>query len=286
MRFSERYGYVSPVEVLKRGGMDMECATAICNCFDYLREWLSRFDIDRHSHHDESYTLMDEAVWCFFMNQRRNDFYGNYGSHMIATTDYILSEEKEWYSKYDLIEFVINHLRQSHKQDRNYKAIIDTFVKMLNGTFKRLNYAYRIVEDIVVEITDDEEIKTIECALSQASIVRTHFSEALKHLSARPNPNFRNSIKESISAVEFVCREITGKSTLGAALDKLKNNGLKIPTSLKTGFDKLYEYTNDKNTGIRHALMNDTEAPQYEEAKFMLVACSAFVNYIQEKRGL
>ena len=51
----------------------------------------------------------------------------------------------------------------------------------------------------------------------------------------------------------------------------------------------LYEYdvyTNDSNTGIRHALMDGKELPGFEEAKYMLVSCSAFVNYIQGKRSL
>ena len=36
MKFSERYGYVKPVEVLKRGLLDQECSSALCNCYDHL----------------------------------------------------------------------------------------------------------------------------------------------------------------------------------------------------------------------------------------------------------
>ena len=53
---------------------------------------------------------------------------------------------------------------------------------------------------------------------------------------------------------------------------------------LQISFEKLYAYTNDKRTGIRHALIENTEVPSFEEAKFMIVACSAFVNYIEGKR--
>ena len=140
------------------------------------------------------------------------------------------------------------------------------------------------MDDQVVEITDDEEIKEIEAALSQERAIRNHFSAALKHLSDRQNPDYRNSIKESISAVEALCRQITGESTLGNALRVWEKKGVKIPSSLKSSIEKLYNYTNDKRTGIRHALMDETESPQYDEAKFMLVACSAFVNYVQGKR--
>lgn len=101
----------------------------------------------------------------------------------------------------------------------------------------------------------------------------------------RPTPDYRNSIKESISAVEALCRGIISENTLGDALKKLEKNGVTIPVFLKSGFEKLYVYTNNEKTGIRHALMDDAETPQYDEAKFMLVACSVFVNYFQGKRS-
>ena len=284
MKFSERYGYVKPVEVLKRGYLDEECVTALCNCYDYLAMWFNRYDMNSSYRHDESYTQLEETIWCFFMNQRRDDFYG-YNSHKIAATEYLLSEQNEWYKKFDLIEFTLRVLRNMTPQgDRHFAVVIVNFIKLLNSTFKRLDYAYRVVDDQIVEITDQEEIDSIEEAVRQNSTIKTHLSEALKLMSNRQAPDYRNSIKESISAVEALCREITGESTLGDALRVWEKKGVKIPTFLKSGIEKLYIYTNDKRTGIRHPLMDDTESPTFEEAKYMLITCSAFVNYIQGKR--
>jgi hypothetical protein len=270
-----------------RGCLDKEGVTALCNCFDHLAKWFNNYDVNAGGHrYDETYTDLEETIWCFFMNQRRNDFYG-FNSHKIVATEYLQSNQNEWYTKFDLIEFSINVLRKMTPQnDRHFEAIVNNFVKILNSTFKRLDYAYRVVDDQIVEITDQEEIATIEEAVKQQSAVKTHLEEALKHLSSRPNPDYRNSIKESISAVEALCREITGESTLGPALKSLEKNGVVIPRFLLSGIEKLYVYTNDANTGIRHALMDDKEVPSFEEAKFMLVACSAFVNYIQGKRSV
>ena len=284
MRFSERYGYVKPMEVLKRGPIDKECLTALCNCYDHLDHWLNEYDADKYHEYNASYTEMEETIWCFFMHQRRHDFYTGNG-HRIAATFYLLSDNYEWYTKFDLIEFSIRILRIHHQEDKRYQNIIAAFITLINGAFKQLNYAYRVVDDLIVEITDQEEIAAIEEATKKTSAVKTHLSEALKHLSERPTPDYRNSIKESMSAVEALCREITGETTLGSALNALEKKGVVIPTFLKSGFEKLYVYTNDPRTGIRHAQMDDSEAPQYDEAKFMLVACSAFINYIQGKRG-
>ncbi len=219
------------------------------------------------------------------MNKRKDDFWTFDGGHMVAATSYLESKEHEWFHKFDLIEYAIQYLKNQVKIDVYLQKIIDAFLRLLNNTFKRLNYAYRVVDEQIVEITNAEEIKEIEEALDQNQAIRNHLSAALKHLSDRPNPDYRNSIKESISAVEVLCREITGETTLGDALRVWEKKGVKIPTFLKSGIEKLYIYTNDQKTGIRHALMDDKEVPRFEEAKFMLVACSAFVNYIQSKRS-
>lgn len=286
MKFSERYGYVKPVETLKRGYLDNEGITALCNCYDHLAKWFNQYDVNINGHrYDESYTVMEESIWCFFMNQRRDDFYG-FNCHEIVATAYLQSDEYEWYTKFDLIEYTINILRKMTPQnDRHFATIVDNFVKFLNATFKRLDYAYRVVDDQIVEITDNEEIAAIEEAIGHQSAVKTHLEEALTLMSSRPSPDYRNSIKELISAVEALCREITGESTLGPALKSLEKNGVEIPRFLQAGIEKLYVYTNGANTGIRHALMDDKEAPGFDEAKFMLVACSSFVNYIQGKRS-
>lgn len=284
MKFSERYGYIKPIEVLKRGPLDKECLMALCNCYDHLDHWLNQYDVDRHRGYDESYTDMEETIWCFFMNQRRHDFYSGNG-HRIAATFYLLSDNYEWYTKLDLIEFTIRILKIHNQEDKRYQNIIEAFITLINAAFQHLNYAYRVVDDLIVEITDQQEIAAIEEATKTTSVVKLHLTEALKLLAERPTPDYRNSIKESISAVEALCREITEEITLGSALNALEKKGIMIPTYLKSGFEKLYVYTNDARTGIRHAQMDDSEAPQYDEAKFMLVACSAFVNYVQGKRS-
>lgn len=283
MKFSERYGYVKPVDVLKKGSLDKEGEIALCNCFDHLHKWLNEYDMRRIGY-DKSYASMEETIWCFFMNQRRDDFYTGRGGHVIVATEYMLSDEYKWYLKFDLIEYAIQVLRRMNKNDQ-FHDVVNLFVNIINATFKRLSYAYRIVDDQIVEITDDEEIKAVEEAIVLTSAINTHLSASLKHLSDRPDPDYRNSIKESISAVEALCREITGETTLGSALNKLEKNGVKIPAFLKSGFEKLYVYTNNDKTGIRHALMDDADAPGYDEAKFMLVACCAFINYVQGKRS-
>ena len=283
-KFSDRYGYTSPRSVLRKGEFDEECINSLCTCFDYLSAWLDRYDRSNYKIIGESYAHLEEDIWCFFWNQRRNSFWYGNGNHRTVATAYIESPSNVWYEKLNLIDYTLDYLANNRSSDIEFQDCVHLFVQLLNNTFIRLNLAFRVVNNCVVEITDEEEIFAIESALKVSDSVNNHMSGALKHLSGRPNPDYRNSIKESISAVEAICRDITGESDLGGALNSLEKKGVVIPRMLHVSFEKLYAYTNNKTTGIRHALMEDTESPGFDEAKFMLVACSAFINYIKSKR--
>jgi hypothetical protein len=98
-------------------------------------------------------------------------------------------------------------------------------------------------------------------------------------MSDRQTPDYRNSIKESISAVESACIIISGdkNATLGKAL-KIIEDRYSLHGALKSAFEKLYGYTSDAQ-GIRHALLDEPNLDFYD-AKFMLVTCTTFINYL------
>ena len=112
--------------------------------------------------------------------------------------------------------------------------------------------------------------------------VAIHLNSALEKLSDKESPDYRNAIKESISAVEAISSQIAGKdkAELAEAL-KVLSEKIELHTALRQGFIKLYGYTSDAD-GIRHALLEETKL-DFEDAKFMLVACSAFINYLKVK---
>ena len=130
------------------------------------------------------------------------------------------------------------------------------------------------------------EIQSIEKSThTPFSAVNMHIEKAVKLFSSRPQPDYENSIKESISAVESICCIITNSSskdaTLGKTLKKLKDHGIYIHPAMENAYSSLYGYTSNED-GIRHGGMDFKSAP-YEDAKYMLISCSAFVNYLIEK---
>lgn len=267
MRFSERYGCLKPSDVIIRESLTSEIENAICTCYDKLNY--------SFGHYED----LEEHLWINFLFQRMGDFYNLSGGHKIVAVTFIQDKNVEWYRKLDLIEETLNFLFEKEQY-----AFIAQFVEELNDYFEKLNFGYRIVGGLVTEITSKQEIKSIETAINDSEDnVSMHLNKALQHYAHRPNPDYRNSIKEAISAVEAQNRNITGENTLN--FNKLEEKGLKIPSVLRDAFLKLYGYTNDKSTGIRHSLMDDTPeyVPGAEEALYMLITCSAFINYLNSK---
>lgn len=155
---------------------------------------------------------------------------------------------------------------------------------LVNEVFEREYVGYRFLDGIIVPVSDRNEIETIEEGIANKfPVVSEHIAKANALLADRDIPDYENSIKESISAVEALCcivTETSGSSaTLGKMLNKLKDSGVVIHESLVEGFKKLYGYTCDAK-GIRHSGNTNGEPATFEEAKYMLVTCSAFVNYV------
>lgn len=180
----------------------------------------------------------------------------------------------------DVIWYIVNWL------SNNYKTYsVDPFERF-NQEFEQESVGYRFVNGQIVQITDPIEIDEIEqAAKNRFEGCRNHIKKAVEYLSNRETKDYKNVVKESISAVESICKVITGNgsATLGDALNFLKNKR-KLNPILKVAFEKLYAYTNDQG-GIRHADGLFTSEVTFEEAKFMLVSCSAFVNYLISEYG-
>ena len=178
----------------------------------------------------------------------------------------------EYYDILSLIEEIVIWYNKSFYQD---------LTGIFNELFEIECVGYRFVNMQITDIINDEEIKEIEEALdTKYSACSESINKALNLLYNRDNPDYSNSVKESISAIEAICNIILGtnNATLGEALKRLEKNGFEIHSAMKNAFISLYGYTSDKS-GIRHNNGVD-ENTTFEEAKYMLVSCSAFLNYL------
>lgn len=180
----------------------------------------------------------------------------------------------EWFKIYDFIENVITF----YKKDDDCKK----FIEHCNILLEEDACAYRIIGEQVVKLTSDEEIAEVEKVLETPfDPIKTHITKSLQFLSDRTTPDYHNSIKESISAVECICQIIAEdrNASLGKALKLLETKGFELNPVLFEGLQKLYGYTNTED-GVRHAMM-EVDTVDQDDALFMLVICSAFVNYLK-----
>ena len=139
----------------------------------------------------------------------------------------------KWYEVYEYLEFCAEEFGND-------------FVEVCNLYLKRELSAFRFVGLNLLEIDSSLEVDEIENALNHETNYKpvvVHITSALKLLTDKRNPDYRNSIKESISAVESLCKIISGNdnTTLGQALKVLDKEN-PIPKSLKAGFSAIYGY--------------------------------------------
>lgn len=271
MLFSERKGLKRVRKTHQKESMDEALRNGLWDALD-LCIWRKVIDgaISSRVRESEYYELFVK-YWHFYF-KKPVDSMPSYLEDVFSVIRDIFFKA-EWYEVYDLVEFTS-------------KVVLDDmsngFDKACNQVLEREMSAYRIVDHNVVEITSEQEIESIESAIRDSTGlagVNEHLASALQLLSDRKRPDFRNSIKESILALESLSKRVAQdeKATLGTALKMLEDK-IELHGALKNGFSALYGYTSSAN-GIRHGMLEKTTIT-FVDAKFMIVACSAFINYV------
>lgn len=209
------------------------------------------------------------------------DWSRTYDPQTALNAIYSTIKEDDYDSVLTVIEYIVQKVDLDSYGRVRYEKQFYTATALYNATFEKEYVGYRIVNRRIMPITDINEIEEIEAVANcRYSEVRAHIEKAIGFLSDRETPDYANSIKESISAVERMCSVIVGQATtLGEALKKLQSVGVDIHPALKGAFEKLYGYTSD-GSGIRHSGQLGGADATFEEAKFMMVSCCAFVNYL------
>lgn len=266
--FSDRMG-LKPVNTqIQTNTLDERTRAALANvCYDAIR-WYSNRVYDGYTHLK---TVYAEIMRDVFVQDRVSP--DNVNSTFVEKCIFDTIHLDEYDDVFTLIEYFAGKLG-------------DNISAAFNVVFQKECVGYRFVNGKITPIVDDVEISEIESAVqSPYGEVNAHLSKALSFLSDRDSPDYENSVKESITAVERMCSIILGKqAVLSDALTKLQKSGVVIHPVLKVAFERLYNYTSDAS-GVRHAGQLGGKDTTFEEAKFMLVSCSAFVNYLKSVQG-
>jgi hypothetical protein len=274
MRFSERIKKREVEVIIQIDSIDDELKNGLWNILTiYLFDPLQK----NYSIENSSLKSLCISIWFSHFKEPIDT--------MPLSSDRIKNEIRSRFFNWDYLE-IYDFVDFIAVSDNEYFYNED-YIEAMNFVLKRDLSGYRFVNGILTPIINEVEIGEIERAISSTTNgnlkgVNIHLSDALNKLSDKKNPDYRNSIKESISALESLCQKITGdpKAELGKAL-KILGSKLPIHRALEQGFIKIYGYTSDSD-GIRHAMMEETNLDQ-EDALYMLIAVSSFINYLITK---
>ena len=286
--FSDRNNIDKLNTIIQTDSFDERTRIQLYNYFAYIIEDDCHFAIN----HKNFYLDVLDNVYCEII-----DNYDEYSisEYMETCKGYI--KNTFLHDSYDAVLSLVEYL--ANKID-TIPALVRRFSYDTNGIgspvhiqdevnelFEKECVGYRFVGEKIVAITDKVEIKEIEESLqNNYECCRVQIKKAVGFLADREQKDYKNCIKESILAVESICKIIVGddKASLGEAIKQLKSNNINIHPALETAFLKLFGYTSDEG-GIRHAKGLFVSDVSFEEAKFMLVSCSAFVNYLIAEYG-
>lgn len=270
MLFSQRKGIKPLKSVIQIDTVDTDLRTGLWNAVTVFQQRTETFN-----NRLESFRAAIKNFWLLYFKLTLDTIPSMSDIMMQLRQDFF---NGEWYECYDILEFLVANYKDSGD------GVKADLIEDCNKILARELSAYRFVGEQITQITSETEISSIEEALADTQPlkpVHEHLKTALDYLSNRKTPDYRNSIKESICAVEALCSLIAGgKATLGQAIKAVESK-INLHPALKGAFSNLYGYTSDAN-GIRHALMGESNI-DFEDAKFMLVSCSAFINYLVSK---
>lgn len=271
MLFSQRKGLKAARSAVQKESMDEALRYGLWDAF-HLNLW-ERLEYTHYERYlrNTNLWLLFQSYWHAYFKRPLDNLPSRFDDAHEVIRKYFF--ECRWFEVYDFIEFTASSAPDE---------MAGQFSEFCNYVLEREMSAYRLVDGKMVEITSEEELESIDQALKNTEKfngINAHLKAALAMLSDRKSPDFRNSIKESISAVEAMAQKLTGdtKATLGAALKVLEQKS-SIHPALKSSLSSLYGYTSDAQ-GIRHAMLDEPNL-SFNDAKFMLVACTAFVNYL------
>lgn len=270
--FSERYGYTSFRNEVQVENLNERTRNKIWNLINHHIVEYKPKRVSTGYKYGKDFYRFAAFYW--------EDYQGRALDELPGPPDFA-NEIKNFVRSEEWFEF-FNILRMAYESIRNQREK-EKFTKAIDRTFEKENVQYRVVGGKITSITDDEEIEEIEKSLqSPFEGVRRHIDEAVEMLSDKQNPQYRNSIKESISAVESLCKIIADdeNASLGTALEVVEEQ-VDLHGALRAGFGSLYGWTSQED-GIRHAMMEKPNV-DFHDAKYMLVTCSAFINYLTGK---
>ena len=175
---------------------------------DRLRNAIWNFLLESFFVKENDVYALVRSVWTEVVDGRSDELPGNNDALLRLVSpsfaaDFLLKWylTANWNEVYDVLEYL---LRKHQVKKKTNDA---------NAMLSREGSAYRFVGNVIAPITAEEELAAVEEVAQLTDPFHgtsQHITQAVTLLSDRSEPDFRNAIKESISAVESAVRVAAG----------------------------------------------------------------------------
>src|SRR5450631_173308 len=194
MPFSDRLGITKPRAALQIESIDEPLRNGLWQaCIEHLIK-----PTDRTYDYDSIFIEIMSLIYVDFFKKTTDSVPYGHAAGIQSVRSWFFSAE--WWEVYNFIEFLL-------------PIGGSIFSERVSEFLEREKSGYRIIDEHLVPITDRIEINSITDAISTGN----RFASALEHLKTavdlfakKPRPDYRNSIKEAISAVESAAKIISG----------------------------------------------------------------------------
>ncbi|MDO6684567.1 MULTISPECIES: AbiJ-NTD4 domain-containing protein [unclassified Agarivorans] len=200
----------------------------------------------------------------------------------------------EWYQFYDFVEVTAIKIKEKEVEynsawdnSRFESYMFPSYRQKVNDLFSQHKIQWKLNDGGKLETSLPKDLETRVSAIDYAlqdkfEPARIHYSKARSYILS-PSKDPENSIKESVSAVESVCKAIYPKcATLGDALKSMRKEQL-ISPMLVTVFEKFYAYTSAE-PAIRHGSHKMSGVDEMD-AELALHMSAAFIRTIISRKS-
>lgn len=272
--FSQRIGMTPTRSVIQIDELDEETRTDLWNSL-----FVSLSEFTKRQASNEGVRHLTSEIWANDLKRARDE---EPNSDKVWIYVKMMVTGGEWYEALDIVEAFVGHVAAATTWQAN--DLQEATTNSFNKVFDKHLVGYRFVGTALTPMDTKVAVEAIEKALEVSQEhggVSHHLQRSVELLSSRTNPDYPNSIKESISAVESLLKKLTSADSVAKGLKQLEQLGIEAHPALLSAWTKMYGWTSDAD-GIRHGGLESAKADQ-ALAKYMLIICSGFVSYLSEQ---
>lgn len=234
------------------------------------------------------YDLINEIL--VMVDEEPDDYYLSHTPAIEVLRNLVMNIP--WYRFYDTVETVAERIIYIDDEDnftqsrKNESVSFSAYRQRVNELFSDYNVDWKMNESGQLELPLppflEEKVKSTEERLAdQFAPARMHFRKA-RGFALGSHRDAENSIKESISAIESICKTFyPDASTLGDALKMMRKDG-SVSSMLITIVEKFYAYANAE-PAVRHGSNKDSAVLEHD-AELALHFAAAFIRTLIVRR--